>query len=206
VHGSFNHSLSLMQMQMQMQSKEQRNAVPTSHFSHVPRPTFHIPQRVAALQHMSAAYSTKHMLSLPLRPEPEGVVPPWCFHGPRRPRHTSIRVPGPAAADTRDLPSQGICWLRSCRGLHLRLRPRAYPRGPIHELAWLGDGASSGRKGSRTGRTERAPSADLPGCLCACVAAGLNLGQEVATSALWECGSGAPRRRVLRGPWPLLAK
>jgi hypothetical protein len=25
-------------------------------------------------------------------------------------------------------------------------------------------------------------------------------GQEVVTSALWECGSGAPRRRVLRGP------
>jgi hypothetical protein len=24
--------------------------------------------------------------------------------------------------------------------------------------------------------------------------------QEVVTSALWDCGSGAPRRRVLRGP------
>jgi hypothetical protein len=30
----------------------------------------------------------------------------------------------------------------------------------------------------RTGRTERAPSADVLGCVSACVAAGLNLGKK----------------------------
>jgi hypothetical protein len=47
----------------------------------------------------------------------------------------------------------------------------------------LGDGARRvvGEEGHtsdrphRIGRTERAPSAGLPGCVCACVAAGLNL-------------------------------
>jgi hypothetical protein len=54
------------------------------------------------------------------------------------------------------------------------------PTKGLRQPAWLGDGASSERKGmSRArphdiGRTERAPPADLLGCVCACAAAGLN--------------------------------
>jgi hypothetical protein len=55
-------------------------------------------------------------------------------------------------------------------------------RSPVELLAGLAGwrrvvGHESDRP-HRTGKTERAPSAGLLGCVCACVAAGLNLGRR----------------------------